>query len=201
MARGGARNSAQRRSWHLTADQCEQLFKAADDAFAAGLPFNRFITVLWQRGGIDPADNAKATGAFTKRAADWLRPHGYRLAWAWVQEASRKNGAHVHILLHVPPALDPLFRALPLRWAKAIMPGRYVAGIVQCQRIAGARTIADNPAYYRANLARKLRYMLKAATPVAGAQYGLVRCNEASEVIGKRLGTWQRRTGKKGQVD
>ncbi len=139
MGRGGARNWADRQSWHLTAHDCQKLLAADQRAMAAGLPFNRYITLAFGKGGIDPADNAKATGAFIKLVADWLRPHGYLLAWAWVQEYSRKNGAHVHMVLHVPPALDPLFRVMPLRWAKGLLPGRYVAGVVEVQRIRGAR--------------------------------------------------------------
>lgn len=192
LARGGARNRADRQSHHLTRRQCLQLIEAAERAEAAAQPFNRFITILWQRGGMDAAMNVRATGAFIKLAADWMRPRGHRLAWAWVQESSRKNGAHVHILLHVPPRLDPLFRVMPLRWVKGLLPGRYAAGTIDTQRIAGAQCIATAPALYRANIDRKLKYMLKGATAAVGANLGLVRLGEASTVIGKRLGVWQR---------
>lgn len=192
LARGGARNRADRQSCHLTRHQCDKLLDAADRAIAAGLPFNRYITILWQRAGVDAANNATVTGAFIKRAADWLHHHGGRLAWAWVQESSRKNGAHVHILLHVPPALDPLFRVMPSRWVKAILPGPCPPGTVETQRVRGAQSVAIMPALYRANLDRKLDYMLKAAWPAVGALLGLARHGEASIVTGKRLGVWQR---------
>ena len=55
-------------------------------------------------------------------ASDWARRHGFKLRWAWVQEWGSFNGAHVHILLHVPPYLDPIFRPMPLRWAKRLLP-------------------------------------------------------------------------------
>lgn len=203
LARGGARNRADRQSRHLTRHQCDKLRDAAERALAAGLPFNRFITILWQRGGVDAANNAAATGAFIKRAADWLDHHGGRLAWAWVQENSRNNGAHVHILLHVPPTLDPLFRVMPSRWAKAILPGPCLPGTVQTQRVRGAQSLATMPALYCANLDRKLGYMQKGALPAVGAALGLARHGEASLVTGKRLGVWQRRRAPpagKGQV-
>ncbi|GGE21442.1 hypothetical protein GCM10011529_30090 [Polymorphobacter glacialis] len=169
------------------------LIDASHRAKAAGLPFNRFITILWQLGGADASCNARLTGAFIKRIADWLRLNGYRLAWSWVQENSRKNGAHVHILLHMPAELDPLFRTKPLEWAKALLPGQYVAGVMQCQRIHGAGAQPGVSPLHEANLKRKLKYMLKGCDHATGASLGLPRRGEASIVIGKRLGVWQRR--------
>jgi hypothetical protein len=184
----------------LCANDCHKLLDADRRAMAAGLPFNRFITLLFQKCGTDPAANGKAASAFIKLAADWLRPFGYPLAWAWVQESSRKNGAHVHMVMHVPPALDVLFRPMPTRWAKAIIAGRYKKGAVETQRIVGARTIADDPAYYRANITRKLHYMLKAAPTPLADQYGLHLRNRRCRVIGKRLAVWQRRRWENPQV-
>ena len=193
LGRGGARNSAVRQSCHLKAHQCRSLIDAANRATDAGLPFNRFITILWQRGGIDAVKNATLTGAFIKRVADWLRPNSHPLAWAWVQENSRKNGAHVHIVLHVPPALDALFRTKPLKWVKAMLPSRYVAGVIQCQRIRGAGRSADVSPLHAANLHRRLAYMLKGCDRATGLSLRLPRFGDASITFGKRLGVWQRR--------
>lgn len=191
--RGGARNSAFRQSRYLTERQCRLLIDASDRAIDAGLPFNRFITILWQRCGVDAVNNAAATGAFIKRVTDWLRSNGYPLAWAWVQENSRNNGAHVHILMHVPPQLDPLFRTKPLQWVKNIVPGHYVAGVMQSQRIRGAGSRTVVTPLHEANLQRRLQYMLKGCDRATGAKLGLPRCGEASLITGKRLGVWQRR--------
>lgn len=200
MGRGGARNKADRQSWHLSAPDCQKLLDADRRAMAAGLPFNRYITIMFARCGIDPAANGNAAGAFIKLAADWLRPFGYPLAWAWVQESSLKNGAHVHMVLHVPPALDSLFHPMPTRWTKAVITGRYEQGTVETQRIRGARSIADDPADYRDSTTRKLHYMLKAAPLPVAKQFGLKWHSRPCLVIGKRLGVWQRRKGEKGQV-
>lgn len=192
LQRGGAHNRADRQSWHLTEQQCRQLIDAVNRAEAAGLPFNRYITILWERAGTHSTLNARITGAFIKRAADWLRPYGYRLAWAWVQENSVRNGAHVHMLLHVPPELDPLFRVMPLRWVKLALPGSYKRGTIETQRIAGANALPVSTVFYRANRDRKVGYMLKGCTATVGASLGLSRRGEASFITGKRLGVWQR---------
>lgn len=94
---GGARNSRGRISHQLSERQCRDLLQAVETAAAIGQPFNRWITITWERNGIDARDNAGATGHFRKLASDWLRAQGRRLVWAWVQEWSERNGAHVHI--------------------------------------------------------------------------------------------------------
>ena len=135
LPRGGSRNRADRSSGQLTERQCRDLIDAAMMAEALGQPFNRFVTILWERGGINSRDNATITGRFIKIASDWARQHGYRLNWGWVQEWGSFNRAHVHILLHVPPFLDPIFRPMPLRWTKRLLPAGYINGALECRKL------------------------------------------------------------------
>ncbi len=194
LARGGARNRADRASHQLTERQCRHLIEATWQAGAAGQPFNRFITLLWERGGIDGRENAKATGRFIKLASDWARQHGYRLKWAWVQEWGSFNGAHVHILLHVPPMLDPIFRPMPLRWAKRLLPAAYVSGVVECQKLV----YAANTRAREVEVLGKVHYMLKCAPAAFESNLGMVgrgyvAWGKSCMVTGKRLARWQER--------
>lgn len=192
LRRGGARNRADRISHTLTEAQCFALIDAAERALEVGRPFNRFVTILWERGGIASGENAGTTGRFVKLASDWARRRGYRLPWAWVQEHGPVNGAHVHMLLHVPPDLDPLFRPMPLRWVKHLLPGRYVPSVLQCQKIAGGRYYSATPDLYRMNLERKLEYMLKASSGEIAARFTGRWLPRGCIVQGKRAGVWQR---------
>jgi hypothetical protein len=170
---GGARNRADRTSNRLEEWQCHDLLAAADRACGHGQPFNRWLTIHWQKGGIDARDCCTATGDFIKHVRDWARRQGYVLPWAWVQEWGTGYGAHIHMLLHVPPELDALFAPLPQRWVKHILPGAYVTGVVDTDRIRGARSVCSAPELYWANLDTKLHYMLKAAQPELEAKLGM----------------------------
>jgi hypothetical protein len=191
---GGARNRADRSSYQLNERQCSDLIDAAGQAEALGQPFNRFISLLWERGGIDGRDNAKATGQFIKLASDWARRHGYRLKWAWVQEWGGFNRAHVHILLHVPPNLDPIFRPMPLRWTKQLLPAVYISGVLECQKLGFANYA---PARH-ADVMGKVHYMLKCAPAALEAKLGMTgrgyaQWGKSCAVSGKRLARWQDR--------
>ena len=68
LRRGGARNRADRKSWHLTEAKCRCLIEAAGIAWAAGTPFNRFATLAFGKCGIDAPDCVAATGDWIKMA-------------------------------------------------------------------------------------------------------------------------------------
>jgi len=120
------------------------------------------------------------------------------MPWVWVQETGDTFGQHAHILLHVPPELNDLFRPMPRRWAKAILPSGYVPKTVQFQRLAGVSAIEANPLRYEAALMGKLHYMLKCAPAALESVLGLhgwggKPWGQLTRVIGKRAGVWQRR--------
>ena len=203
LTRGGARNRRDRVTDRLTPAQCCDLLDVANAAWDDGQPLNRFITLAWELGGIDPRENCNAIGAFIKLASDWARRHGFSLAWAWVQEGGKRYGAHVHLLMHIPPHLDPVFRTMPLRWAKTILRGAYASGVVDCLRIRGAVNNLGNPELYWRALEAKLHYMLKAAPPELKAQMGMTglgstKWGKYCKVFGKRAGqaVWLRKRAK-----
>lgn len=191
LKQGGARLDGARASRQLAESQCNNLIEAAYIAWHIGQPFNRFITILWEQGGIDPRDNATVTGQFIKLAKDWARRHGYKMCWAWVQEHGAVNGVHIHILLHVPPELARQFAPMPLRWVKRLLPGAYRTKVLQSQRIGSAGMPKNASCQYEMLLMTKVHYMLKAAPKEVAQELQLQRHGKSSTVFGKRLAIWQ----------
>lgn len=184
---GGARNRADRASDGLTHRQCQRIIGAAYRASAIGLAFNRFVTIHWELAGIGDARAAWATGRFIKLASDWLATRGGRFAWAWVRENGDGKGSHVHILLHVPPALARGFAAMQRRWLKRITSKPYRPGTIKSERVGGSLRAAETvPEHYAANLDAALAYVLKGASPDAARALGLERLEAGGRVIGKR---------------
>ena len=172
LKRGGARNCASRRSSQLRQRDCQKLVDASLVAWEARMPLNRFITIAWGRGGISADHAVDATGKFIRLAREWLRMRECAMPWVWVREGSQRFGQHAHILLHIPPHLSPLFRLMPLRWTKAILPNRYVAGVLQTQRLKYAGS--SNAPAYEAELIGKVHYMLKCAPIELEAEMSMI---------------------------
>ncbi|MBI1402289.1 MAG: hypothetical protein GC147_03630 [Porphyrobacter sp.] len=198
LKRGGARNRRDRVTYQLDERQCRKLIDRSYDAWEAGQPLSRFITLAWGLAGIDADRAVWATGQFIGRASEWMRHHGHPMPWVWVQENGDTFGQHAHILLHVPPELDELFRPMPRRWVKAILGGGYVHRAVKSKRIAGASASQANPRRYEAALLGRLQYMLKCAPApleydLGLRGYGDKPWGQLTRVIGKRAGVWQRR--------
>ncbi len=199
LPHGGARLNARRPSTALSYKDCSNLASAAVIAHKIHHPFNRFITTLWERAGIDPFECVKATGRFIKYAGDWMRCHGRKLIWMWVQERGDWNGAHVHMLLHVPPDLITGFRPMHMRWVKQIIPGKYQKGVSQMDTIGSPMAPLHSPDYYRSLLMAKVHYLLKCAPKEFEVQLGMDQWRTPHSaywgrrctVYGKRLAIWQ----------
>jgi hypothetical protein len=192
LQRGGKRLDGHRQSWQLNKAQCLALIEAAYQASFEGRPFNRFITLLWERAGIDGRQAVQTTGRFIKLIGDWARRHGYRLVWAWVQEWGAVNGAHVHLLLHVPEHLDWHFRYMPRKWAKRCLGGRYVTKTVDSKRIKGGWFGLT----YEGAILFRVHYMLKCAPAELECELNMVGkgpepWGRKGQAYGKRLATWQ----------
>ena len=201
LKRAGARNRADKVSWQLGEHDCRKLLDRSFDAWEAGFPLNRFITLAWGLAGIDAAKAVWMTGQFINRAREWMRSHGYpSMPWVWTQECGDTFGQHAHILLHVPAELELLFRPMPRRWVKSLCCGNYIAGTLQSQRLASAYACEAKPEPYRAMLLGKLSYMMKCAPERLEATlemtgWGHKGWGQSSRVIGKRAAVWQRRGG------
>jgi len=198
LKRGGARIRRDRVTLQLTEAQCRRVIDRSFDAWDAGLPLNRFITLAWGKAGIDALGAVTATGQFIDKAREWMRGHGHPMPWVWVQEYGDTFGQHAHILLHVPPELDLLFRSMPCRWAKTFTGGIYVKDHVDSVKLSAARSSHINPGAYEAQLLGRLNYMLKCSPPhleheLGLCGYGQKPWGQFTRVIGRRASTWQRR--------
>ncbi len=186
---GGARNRADRESWHLTTSQCRNLFIAAQVSTKKGLAFNRHWTIHYERAGIAERDGARFVGHLLKLASAQARRAGGELAAVWVRENGKGKGGHVHILMHLPAGLS--LRNRTRRWIECA-GGKYRRNVSKVRPIGGQLCQAlKRGEHYQANLDAALVYLLKGAEPDGGLALGLVRFGEAGLVIGKRCGRTQ----------
>jgi hypothetical protein len=156
------------------------------------LPFNRFITLAWELGGIAPDRSVGATGDFIKLAREWMNERHYPMPWAGVQERGPKLGAHCHILLHVPLDVAPLFSPMPKRWARKLLGGKYFKGVVDTTKLSLADAPHALPAAYEAEVLGRVHYMLKCAPAALEGPLGMV--GRGAQGLGPIMpGLWQAR--------
>lgn len=185
---GGARNSADRVSNALTLSKARAIIRSAYRAQEIGLPFNRFVTIHFERAGLTDAEAAGAIGKIMKLATDWARRQDKKIAYAWVRENDVGNGSkgsHVHIICHCPDAL-PIGR-MWRRWLRNVTGKPYRAKTIKSERVGGTiNAHAKNPAAYLQNLDRVLAYICKGVTPIDALALSLPRQEEGGKIIGKR---------------
>ena len=190
---GGARNRGNRVSSALPLAKAEMVIAAAYRAVAIGLPFNRFVTIHFERAGLTDAEAISALGTILKLAADWMRSRGAVIAHAWVREndaGDGSKGSHVHILCHCPDTL-PIGRMWQ-RWLRKATGNPYRTRSIKSARVGGTLNChATSPALYRDNLDRVLAYVVKGVSPADAAALGLPRQADGGQIIGKRAGVSQ----------
>ncbi len=187
--RGGARNRPDRVTTALCERDAGKLLAANARALQIGLPFNRFTTVHWESAGV--ADGLKATGRLLKLMGDWLRSRGRHAAFLWVREDGPGKGAHVHILLHLPPDLIDAFNRRQRGWLAAC-GARWRGGVLRTRSIGRTYQQALSGGQdYLANLAETVDYVLKGADHRARERFGVIRREDGGAVVGKRCGVSQ----------
>lgn len=194
---GGARNRADRVSDSITAAQASGLIDAAQRAWTIGLPLNRHVTIQWTRAGIADREAAAATGAFLTLVRDWLRKRGGQLAYVWVRENDKGDGAkgsHVHILMHIPSGA-PWTYWRSRHWLERVTGKPYRKGVIHTARIAGTvKACTMAPERYLSNLAAVVGYVIKGASERAAKALDLERRACGGLIIGKRMG-WSQNIG------
>ncbi len=195
---GGARNRADRLSYHPTAGHIANLTAGSAHAVVIGLPFNRMITVHWEAAGVALADMARATGRFLDMLSKTIARHsqmrpGECTAWLWMHENGPGKGGHCHMLAHVPPQLVPIIAKRQRRWLRSITGNPYRKRVIRSDPIGGwlgMETI--NPAGHEVNLANALAYVCKSAPQAILDSHGMQRRHEpGGPIIGKRCGISQ----------
>jgi hypothetical protein len=150
------------------------------------------LTIHWEAAGVPLAGMAKATGRFTDLLTKALARHGSRTAWLWTHESGDGKGGHCHLLAHVPADLVSIVTRLQRGWLRSITGNPYRARVIHSKPIGGRLGLeTGNPDLHAANLEAALAYVLKGATPVAAAGFGLDRLEPGGRIIGKRCGTSQ----------
>jgi hypothetical protein len=194
---GGARNRKDRLSDALTRAQCEAILASVDAMIAKGMPPNRFLTVHWEKLGVAPAECMEAISGFIRLARDWARKQGHEIGWLWIREndfGDGMKGEHVHILLHIPEPLLPVFiRTMTRRWLLRVTGSKYSKGAARFDTIGQrASDYRNAPEIYRENLSKLLvGYLLKGASRDAARELALPRWDDGGRIAGKRWGRSQ----------
>lgn len=189
---GGARNFADRVSPYLSERQVRGLIDAAAYAAATGRPFNRHWTVHYERAEIPDSEGATFVTRLLSAVRRSLKKQGVEQAAIWVRENGPGKGGHVHILMHIPAAIN--LRNMTRRWIVSA-GGTYRRKVSKMRSIARRLDRAEHdPDLYWSNAEAVLAYVLKAANPLVGEAMELPRCGRGGEVIGKRAG-WTQNIG------
>ena len=127
------RNSRTRKSHHISTAAAANIMEAAYYAQEIGIPFNRFITIHWEKAGVKE-NSPNATSRFLKLASDFLSIRGQRLAYAWVRETGQTKGHHAHVLLYVPVLYVREFSRRQRGWVK-LCGGVCYKGVIKTKPI------------------------------------------------------------------
>lgn len=194
---GGARNRSDRTSDHLTIKQVENIIGAAGFANEIGLALNRMLTIHWQQAGLVVDDIVKATGRFCDLLAKALGRHRHETAIIWVQENGFRKcggpkGGHIHLLAHIPAAMVKRIDRLKFGWLRSITGQSYTKGVILSRPVGGKLGIEiTNELLHFENLSVAVGYLVKGASQMAAAQFGLSRLEAGGVCIGKRCSVSQ----------
>lgn len=190
--RGGARNRSARESHALTAKQVGNLAEAAAHALTIGLPFNRMVTIHWEKAGVPLAEMARATGKYIDLVTKALARRGHATAWLWVHENGKDKGGHCHILIHVPASLVGWITGQHKKWIRRISGRPYRDRTIKSVPIGRHLGVEEsNLDLFGQNLLSAVGYVLKGADDAAAAQLRLTRQSPEGRVIGRRCSTSQ----------
>lgn len=173
-------------------DKVANIIGGTRHARCIGLPFNRFITISWEKGHV--VDHTSATSNFVEYACGALRAKGYATAYVWSQEWGAVVGQHVHILIHVPLHLTTWFTKLQRGWLKrcGVTRGKNVIKTKPIGHSYGAAFSTGPLAVaYQLNLENVVNYILKDAERSALCLLKQPACLYGSPVHGKRSATSQ----------
>jgi hypothetical protein len=189
FTRGGNRRTPGAVSYHISKHQAQRVVTAVQRAIDIGLPFNRMVTLHWQKAGLTGAAAVRATGAYIKYLRDWLNGRGFVLSYVWTREndcGDGSKGDHVHILVYIPKGCE---LRLQRRWIIAITGKRDLKGVSHTRTVgknlAAANSQSDD---YFANIPVARDYVLKGVHPDTARALGLSLYGEGGRVIGQRCG-------------
>ncbi|GGE74702.1 rolling circle replication-associated protein [Sphingomonas prati] len=175
-------------SERLSDKQVHEVIAEADYALAE-LPLNRFVTIDWERAGVD--DAAAATRTFLKLATDFCRSHDRAFAYIWVIEPCLTVGIHVHILMHLDHDLAKRFSQLQGGWVKKA-GGRSAKGIRKTKHVGKHRTAylrrAQDSGAFAAHHRFVSNYILKYCSFETARELNFTERARSGLVVGQRTG-------------
>ena len=182
---GGTRNHASRTSDYIKLQTALELVDAARWAMAAGVPFNRHMTIHWAMSGIADSEAAVATGRYIKLIGDWVKKRGGTFVHAWTREVGPKKGSHAHLLLHIPKGMQ--LGHMTRRWLRTVA-GKAPTKAIKTRPIGGTAMAGfSGSEWYECNLAAVVAYLLKGVSPDSAELLGLDRYACGGRIIGKRV--------------
>lgn len=186
---GGARNRGDRVTTALSQRQAEGVLRAMAVADLEGLPLTRHWIVDYELAGIADRDGAAFVGRLLALCGRYARAKGRSFAAVWVREVGVRNGAHVHIALHLPRGWRLGY--LTRDWIKRA-GGTYCKGVSRIRPIGGSVNCAwTSPALYRENLERLGNYLTKGSDTAVATELGLELLKPGGAIVGKRCGRTQ----------
>lgn len=196
---GGARNRRDRVTTALSQRHAEGVLQAMAVADLVGMPLTRHWTVDYERAGIADRDGAAFVGRLLAIVSRFARKRGGCYAAVWVREVGVRNGAHVHIALHLPRGWRLGY--LTRDWIKRA-GGTYLKGVSRIRAIGGGVNCAwTSPALYRENLERLGNYFTKGSDSTVAAELGLELLKPSGAIIGKRCGRTQNLGARAGESE
>ncbi len=98
---------------HLSGKMVKEIFNYTENAFYAGTPLNRFITIHLQTAKLNPQ---KFIVGLMEHTRKWLQRRNLPHAYVWVLENGQFKGVHVHIIMHIPTGYQITYKKALKKW-------------------------------------------------------------------------------------
>jgi hypothetical protein len=162
-----------RSNWtdYIKAEKALDILQAAAHAHTIGTPLNYQADIHFECGNLNdlyaPQD---AIGAWTKAMGQWLALRGVQATFIWFREHVTGTGAHVHVLLHIPPEHRKDFLKLARRnWLEIAHMSAANRAVIKMQKLGPRdyplRQSTEKHTTYFNQLIGSLRYRLKGIDP------------------------------------
>lgn len=164
-------NSRARWTDYIKAETVLDVLQSAAHAHTIGTPFNYQADIHFECGKLnDIFEPQDAIGAWTKAMGQWLALRGIQATFVWFREHVTGTGAHVHVLLHIPPEHRKAFKKLArTSWLKIAGMSLDNRAVIKMQPLGPRdyplRASAEKHTTYFNKLVGSLRYRMKGIDP------------------------------------
>lgn len=197
LSHGGARNFADRVTYHINKKQSKMLRDAWGFADWQGQTLNYWLTIHWGKCGLADWQAGQALSQFLDYVRDFLRKRGIPVLWLYVRENGDAKGSHVHILLYLPYEAAKGFHALRDKWLERATRAAIVKGAALGKTLPRHAKWGDTTKQYpfatkaealQSDSWNCLHYVLKGTTKPLAEALNLSLVEDGGAIIGKRCG-------------